>query len=154
MRSSTLILTVLSAPTLASAFQGTVSFGSILIAHAEPTICPTPLLGGWWVPDDNYIICCEEFANFPRGTLTTAKGPGGKTMYACCGDGYTCTGPAPLMSDWSLDPNSKLRQSRSWNSSCVNYLIQATSRLWHLLRRQHLHKANQPFALLHSRKPR
>jgi len=103
MRTPTLFSAVLFSAQLSLAYDGTMTFDTILLAHAEPTICPSPSVGLQYAPDADYEVCC--YNGFPSATKTTAKGPGGKTVYACCEDGYTCTGAAPVMSDWSMDSN-------------------------------------------------
>ncbi|KAF2260355.1 hypothetical protein CC78DRAFT_584916 [Lojkania enalia] len=88
-------------------FAYTTTFNDILVAHAEPSICPEPELGGWYTPDVDYIVCC--FGGDPGYTKTTAKGPGDKTIYACCESMATCTGAASVMKDWSIDSNGDLQ---------------------------------------------
>ncbi|KAF1837925.1 hypothetical protein BDW02DRAFT_65501 [Decorospora gaudefroyi] len=102
MRLSPLLL---ATPALVLAYDGTTTFDTILVAHAEPTICPDPDVLNF-TPDTDYIVCCRN--SYPSATKTTAKGPGGKTIYACCRDGYTCTGAAAVMSDWNVDSNDDL----------------------------------------------
>ncbi|KAF2241973.1 hypothetical protein BU26DRAFT_162439 [Trematosphaeria pertusa] len=110
MRSLTLFM-VLSAPKFISAIA-TYAFDTILVAHAEPTICPTAIIGGEWIPDNDYIVCC-----YKGETRTTAQGQGGKTVYACCQQDATCTGAASVMSDWSvvngISPSPGMRESGS-----------------------------------------
>ena len=96
------VLTLLFALPLAQA-AATTTFDTILLAHPEPSICPSPSLGGYYVPDADYIVCC-----WPTNTRTTARGPGGRTVYACCESGAMCTGAAPVMSDWRLDVKGSL----------------------------------------------
>jgi len=101
---SLLTLIVLSiAPGLISAM--TTTFDPILVAHGEPSICPSPSLGVSYTADAEYLVCCDN--GILAKTRTTAKGPGGKTVYACCRSGDICTGAAPVMSDWSLDVNGR-----------------------------------------------
>jgi hypothetical protein len=101
-----LIIALLSTALKLTSAAGTTIFDPILIAHAEPSICPSPTgIGRTYTPDPDYLVCCD--AGFPGNTRTTAKGPGGKTVYACCASGYICTGAAPVMSDWSIDVNGK-----------------------------------------------
>ena len=85
-----------------SAYTGTTTFDSILLAHPSPSICPTE--SREWQPDGNYIACCDNY--WGTHTLTSGRGPGGTTVYACCYSGYTCTGAVSLMKDWTIDANS------------------------------------------------
>ncbi|KAF2678788.1 hypothetical protein K458DRAFT_135068 [Lentithecium fluviatile CBS 122367] len=94
-------------PELALAYSGTTTFDTILVAHPEPTICPEPTVGLDYAPDADYVVCC--YNGLISATKTTATGPGGKTIYACCEDGYTCTGAASVMSDWSVDSNGDVQ---------------------------------------------
>ena len=98
-------LAVLLLAPLVYANDGTTTFDTILLAHAEPSICPSIDAGVNFKADSDYIVCC--YNGLPSATRTTAKGSGGKTVYACCEVDYTCTGAAPVMSDWSVDSNGK-----------------------------------------------
>lgn len=100
------------------AYDGTTIFDTILLAHPEPTYCPSPTVGHVFTPDANYAVCCYD--GFPSVTQTTATGPGGKKIYACCMDGYSCTGAAPVMSDWSID---KAGRHTKPTNECFNLLL-------------------------------
>ncbi|KAH6669527.1 hypothetical protein B0J14DRAFT_598896 [Halenospora varia] len=74
------------------------------------TIYSVHTTGGDFCPpdyqaDSKYIACCSKYA-----TLTTAKGPGGTALPACCNPDAVlgCTGAPKLMQEWSISTNSIL----------------------------------------------
>ncbi|KAK0715082.1 hypothetical protein B0H67DRAFT_233817 [Lasiosphaeris hirsuta] len=91
----------------AAGFEWTTTFDSILVAHPSPTICPPPKGLDSYIPDANYIACCNHFLG--AQALTTGLGPGSQPVYACCVSGYTCTAPVSLMKDWSIDSSGDLQ---------------------------------------------
>ena len=97
-------------PGLAAQYIGSTGYSTILIAKTSPTVCPTPSVKALpsWVPDTDYKACCQEQSGAVfTATLTTARGPSGSPIYACCQKSYTCTGVAPFMSDWSVDKDGE-----------------------------------------------
>ncbi|KAH7333518.1 hypothetical protein BKA65DRAFT_553880 [Rhexocercosporidium sp. MPI-PUGE-AT-0058] len=94
---------------LASAYDGTTTYNSILVAHTAAPYCPTPIIGAAWNVDENYIACCETWANGYSMTLTTATGFGKQLVYACCLSAYTCSGAPQPMSDWTLDSHTDVQ---------------------------------------------
>ncbi|KAK4159398.1 hypothetical protein QBC43DRAFT_361925 [Cladorrhinum sp. PSN259] len=112
-----------------SAYEGTTTFDSILVAHPSPTFCPPAkdfaLPARAWHPDENYIACCNDWA--ATYTLTSGRGPGGTSVYACCRSGYTCTAPVSLMMDWSIDGNDDLQTTNLANPPLPAYVPATTT---------------------------
>lgn len=80
--------------------QGLYRFDSIFTVHTERTpYCPPD-----YYPDAKYRACC-----YGSQKLTSAPGPDSQLSYACCATYYhTCTGPPPIMYDWTTDEDGKL----------------------------------------------
>jgi len=50
-----------------------------------------------WALDVDYRICCEKNdGSGNEATVTTARGPGSKLMFACYRSNHTCTDTAPF----------------------------------------------------------
>ncbi|KAK4187768.1 hypothetical protein QBC35DRAFT_219630 [Podospora australis] len=92
----------------AFAYDGTTTFDSILVAHPSPTFCPPNehYADHDWQPDGSYIACCNNWLG--TATLTSGRGPGGTSVYACCKSGYTCIAPVSVMKDWSIDADGDI----------------------------------------------
>jgi hypothetical protein len=70
------------------------TFSSIFSIHTERArYCPES-----YEPDEDYIACC-----WWQATLTSARGPDKSMSPACCDKTATCSGPAPVMFDWTTN---------------------------------------------------
>lgn len=76
------------------------AFWPILQAHVEPNNCPKAADGTWSADVHNYVCCFTSVDG-----LTTQKATIVVTtnVYACCLDGYDCTGDTPSILGWATD---------------------------------------------------
>lgn len=99
---------------LSAALSGTTEFRRALVTHVGSVVCPsTPnRASNSWVPDSSYRACCETQSGDGAGytaTLTSARGPKGTAILACCPKSWSCTGRAPFMSDWTVDKDGAIK---------------------------------------------